>query len=416
MKIFVRAVAATVSVMAFLNIAYAEVRLPVCNQKSIHQVNAPIYAESPSLGTFKYHYQLIKKGEPDSPVVIIIPGGPGGTSIGPIDESLPFDFNQIQWGLPNRYNAIFTDPRTTGCNSLNLPNDSLSTENVASDIVAIIKSLGLKKYILYGHSYGSVVATWVAAEAARQNFPAPIAVVLTGTLGRAMKNGEQEAAIDGAWQKLRARLSPFVASQFPVRFDDFQIEPKPLLGFPPTAWSALILNGLTEGSIYLNGVQSFSVLDQLNSINENVGVPEKLKAQLTDLKGKGESNLKSVPIFLRIMCQELVEPDEGCKEAGIPSKHLYNSNEHQIPSPIYYIHGENDPAVPHDSALFHFDSQTNPLKTFIEISDGGHANVLALNDCKEGFWNAVFKNCESLLSQSFQTCPSGVHILKKGRN
>jgi len=166
----------------------------ICIKSNIYSVSTAISIDQPQPGTFQYYYQYIQKGDPSTPTIVVIPGGPGGKSIDDQPENPYFDWIQMLYGFPQKYNAILTDPRSIGCNQVNknLPIDSFSSQNVANDIVAIILKLNLKNYIIYGHSYGTVVATLLGQLSSAGIIPKPRAIILSGTLGNYFKNHKEE--------------------------------------------------------------------------------------------------------------------------------------------------------------------------------------------------------------------------------
>ena len=88
-------------------------------------------------------------------------------------------------GIPEGAGLVFTEPRTVDCNGGDenqFPDDSLTTENLAHDLVAMVRSLGLKNYVIYGHSYGTVLSTTFAHLAEQDGGPGPMAVILTLSL------------------------------------------------------------------------------------------------------------------------------------------------------------------------------------------------------------------------------------------
>lgn len=95
------------------------------------------------------HYQLIGEGKP----VLIINGGPGFSSEG---------FLSIGQEIASLgYRTILFDQRGTGKSTLkNLDATRISMTLMAEDMELIRKDLGLKDWILLGHSFGGMLANY----------------------------------------------------------------------------------------------------------------------------------------------------------------------------------------------------------------------------------------------------------------
>lgn len=133
-----------------------------CPTWDMHEIQVPVDAHSRDNREFSFKFQWIQKNV-DSPTIIFVPGGPGS---GSISESTVEDRDEViketyeYLGVPDTFNLILTDPRAVGCNGdFRFEEGDLSSELFADDLVAMIKSTGIKDYILYAHSYGTVLAT-----------------------------------------------------------------------------------------------------------------------------------------------------------------------------------------------------------------------------------------------------------------
>jgi proline iminopeptidase len=93
--------------------------------------------------------------ESDKPVVIALPGGPG------------FSHSFLKPGLnpiSEHYPLVYFDPRGTGKSDVS-DKATWSAEQLADDLVALIKRLGIEKPYLYAHSGGALVAATVLQRA-----------------------------------------------------------------------------------------------------------------------------------------------------------------------------------------------------------------------------------------------------------
>src|SRR5688572_3671556 len=79
-----------------------------CASPEVQRIARPLDPRAPKAGSFEYAFRLIPGTDPDAPLVIFLPGGPGQTSI----ES-PRD----AFAIPARYSLVYTDPRGVGCNA-----------------------------------------------------------------------------------------------------------------------------------------------------------------------------------------------------------------------------------------------------------------------------------------------------------
>lgn len=386
-----------------------------CSRSDIYSVNSLIDSKNPQLGTFKYFFQYKKKGDPQTPTVIIIPGGPGGTSISLQPDNPYFDWDQILYGLPKNYNAILTDPRSRGCNTSNigLTRDSFTSRNVANDIVAIIQSLKLDNYIVYGHSYGTVVATLIGRMATENNIPKPRAIILSGTVGRHFKNhrDEVEPYYYLAWGNVRNHLPEQIKLLFPKNNDwsDFSenFNERTILDISIRTWYNFTFSNLTEGGVYSNGKLNHPFLQKLLLLD---GHDEKalseLKAEvLTYVETTSNNQINLKPFHDSIWCQEL-EEHQGpeCTAQNLSFTNPYDSATFQISGiPLIYIQGEYDSSVPINQASYHYLHQTSNNKYFVIAKDGGHSTTATVADCKDSFWNSIFNEAVDF-EKSIKNC------------
>ena len=131
-----------------------------CNHSNVKTLsNLSTYISQPS--TFEYKYQYFPPATANDPVVIFLTGGPGQTAIGNKMSSFPKEFGQI-----------LIDPRGIGCNlpstATAYPGDFYTTDNYVKDLLEVVKDTGVtQNLIVYGISYGTIVATQLASELER---------------------------------------------------------------------------------------------------------------------------------------------------------------------------------------------------------------------------------------------------------
>jgi pimeloyl-ACP methyl ester carboxylesterase len=398
-----------------------------CRKSNISSVASKVDVRQPELGTFKYYYQYIKKADESVPTVIVIPGGPGGKSIDLQPENPYFDWVQILYGFMPSYNAILTDPRSIGCNnsSFKFPRDTFTSENVANDIISIITSLKLENYVIYGHSYGTVVATIIGKTASDGLIPPPKAIIISGTLGHYFKNHREEVlpSYSKAWGNLRSLLPESIQNHFP-RKDDWSDYSKDndstsLLGIPMLSWFRFVFDNLTEGGVYQNGKLIFPILSKLNLLgSQDKDEVSKLKAEVSAysaVKRSEDSDLSVNQFHDSIWCQELEEKQSPeCLAQNYSFRSPFDSKNFQIKNiPIVYIHGEFDLTVPIDKAIYHYSNQLSENKFFLVAKDGGHSTMSVIADCKDLFWKSVFDGAVNLES-AVERC-IGIQIINSKR-
>ena len=399
-----------------------------CDFDGIKTIELPLYPDRPISSKFSYRYQVIGEANPEEPTIIYLPGGPGGSSINNYHLNESKDY-LIKTSLPDNETRIFIDPRTSGCNQgdeKKFPDDSLRSEYLASDVIAVIRELRLKKYILFGHSYGSQWATFIAGQAEKEGIPTPHALVLSGIIGLGKADGTLAISynLSKEWDALREKLSEETLSIL----DTSTNAP---LGFDSSAWALLIVKGLYKGSHYIEGKLRHVLQEQLLLLDSND--PIVLKPLTDMLKQYSPTVVRSIKsfgrgdysdrLFEKIDCHEISpddvnttfsygriirNPDDITCEKEVFDR-PYDSGTLLTTAPIYYIAGENDPATPYTGAFYHFEHQVRSRRNFIKVPGGGH-NKIGLNfpDCLDKIWNSIFQQED--LDKVLKSCKSEVEL------
>lgn len=390
--------------------AFADIVLDNCSRNDIYKISIPIYPDKDNSANFEYRYQFIGT-DPSQPVIVYLPGGPGipsisGTPKGPY-QSLP----------PTLSNVVYTDQRSVGCNSSNFNNgpiDVFRSQYFAEDVVAIIKDLnakGFKKYILYGHSFGTLQATKTTyliqqRKKAGDQIELPSAVVLEGTIGRAYQKGEALAEYEAQWIKIKSLLSSEIQEKLSSSFLPFSASAE--------NWGYFIMQFLYLGRMPKSaGIPD--LIAQLELLSLPAGDPRltSLQAQISkaNFEGFGTS-------FITIACREfaadfLSRPllvnghfsTDGnlCNDFELDAK--FDSANYQLEVPIIYFQGSNDAATSMKQARYHYQFQTHaPKKSFVTVGEAGHNSFqLSLSSCKESLWNAILTNHE-ITSSDLKSC------------
>lgn len=99
---------------------------------------------------------VVSRGEPDNPAVIVLHGGPG------LDHH---EFADYLDPLTESYRLLLVDQRAQGRSDRDVPDETLTLQQMAVDVSQLAAGLGLVSYAVLGHSYGSFVALQHACDA-----------------------------------------------------------------------------------------------------------------------------------------------------------------------------------------------------------------------------------------------------------
>lgn len=393
------------SLLGFL--AHAQ-QNPCSDVKTIRTVKVPWDPNKPKSPTFEYRFKY-EVVNPLAPTVVIIPGGPGQTSI----------ITKDQWPLgavPANFNKIYFDPRSLGCNYA-IESQALvpylKTEYVVNDIFLALKSVNLKTYIIYGASYGTVVATQLAKKIETEKFEAPVALVLEGAVGKKFENFDTYFYFyQYEWEK--------VFNQLPARWKNLFQSGKYDTSFTKSQWGSLVTSDLILGDIPeapVNGSMLFWHL-KLLELYFAKKITQKEQPYLPSLFSKLQDAQFPNLFFRMIGCGELwgdwyygrslentrlVRTGKNVCE-GIEYKNPYDSNKYKLSIPIYYFQGTNDPATPLNSALYHFLAQKTADRQFLVVAGAGHAPLTSsLKTCADEIWTAI--SSQRTLSRELMSCP-----------
>lgn len=384
---------------SLINGGHAHAQL--CNQRDVHSFERKLNAASAQ--TFSYHYKYIASTKKDAPLVIYIPGGPGGTSIGSVDPRVSAE-----------YSLVLTDPRGSGCNdSAEIALADISSEAIADDLIQLIKHLKPTNYIVHGHSYGTVVATILSAKIAQENITQPQSIFLEGVFGRYWDQRKEEFGLTESWNKTFPQFSPQLQNEL------LKTEQNPY-GLKVEQGLKAVYQFLYLGKSYFLNYSPDDLLKYFSLKQQGQSLPSDLK------KLYGSINLGSLPsgekTWAAIACNELFSVDEQaldysygklnsrivklCKETR--ARH-YDSADWQIAHPTVYFLGKNDSATPLWQGEYHYENQKKNLKTVFKVPGAGHRPLqLNLNDCIGEIFKAQFKGLS--LKAAVKRCAAPVEI------
>jgi proline iminopeptidase len=357
--------------------------------EGVTTIERPMLPTTDGSPTFGYSFKLHPGTDPDAPTVIFLPGGPGETSISvERDPTL----------LPANFSLIQTDPRGVGCNAPEsvdqYPSAFYDSSFIAGDVLAITEQIGLSNYVLYGISYGTLVATVAASRAEAEGFTRPRAVVLEGVLGEPFaRDGQVEEVFQAQWRIVRDRLPDDIRAQLVT-------EPLPL-GLSPEQWGGALTTMLSLGTVTPPVTVAESLLYSLSPL---VGEEERASLRDTVL----EVNEDSVDAFgwrmheavacheieetgfrvLALLGGELTVTETYCNAESLDR--AYVARDWPITVPIYYFSGTDDPNTPPWQAISHFAAQNAAPRALVSIIGAGHNPVgFNMTDCQPALWTAM---------------------------
>lgn len=375
--------------------AYA--RLPeACGGPTVRQLQWEVLGRQ-----ITYRYAYREGVSEDAPVVVYLPGGPGQGGIG-----LPLS-------LPYEYGIVRTDPIGAGCNAdANLPVEEITSDLIADGVVRLIRELRPRRYLLYGVSYGTMVATLVAEKLAHSELP-PEAVILEGVIGRAFTAEESLRGFQNEWSRLKTKLP--AESRRALEHDDLPFD------FAPEIWGGWIQNLLLCGASPSGG-EGFAA-ETLSLLAAPAGDRrlEFLRRQLSLFSQP--SDPAHVALYRSIACREIDDHVRGQKTDMVlkggrliplasdfcgPRRlsRPFDAAAHPILAPIFYFSGGADPATPEFQTRYHFESQSGP-RAWVRIPSGGHlslSNNLML--CQDAIWQDIVTNSGRHLEEVVSGCQS----------
>jgi pimeloyl-ACP methyl ester carboxylesterase len=383
---------------------------PDCMAADIVQVSVPLdyaVADSPHFNMrFKYH-----PGDGAKPIVIVLPGGPGGFLIPGADGK------EMLGAVPKSFGYVLTDPRGAGCNDEPSLNEDrfFRSRWLALDVLQIVKKLeetnhGALKYVLYGQSYGTSQATLAAHLAEQEKVTPPKVVVLEGVVGHSFQDfAEYFQAIQEEWHYARSALPAdvrrkFMTGSFPLApskvWAQF-VEGEILRGFHPTRGSTL--------NWHFTGSGGMALMTELGGIaastqNGELVVPNRVGQVIACRELFGDLHM------LRDFSNgELISlGDDVCVGADHGIQEPFDSKQWPLSMPIVYFEGDHDAATPPAQARYHFESQTHTKRYYVSLDLAAHAPLttsLKINDCPDQIWQSLIGDL-SVLPKALDYCDS----------
>lgn len=368
----------------------------ICSDPDVRSVQIPRNLSDPSSSFLNYKFKALGQIDTETPVVIYIPGGPGGTSIG-----------DTRKGIPANATLILTDPRGAGCNDFpDLAVSEITTALIARDVSLLIKALGLKHYILYGVSFGTAVATEIAGTTQEFGIPAPESLVLEGVVGEKFALEKESSFM--------SILLTNITNSLGIHLSNANVD-------------ASVNLALYAGQI---GKPAFLDLSTQDFIQYASDPDPNARNPLTDAIAQawGQSALPfSQKVQDAIWCSELADYTqnfsyslasgsklilnyETCSKSG---PNYFDAANWKISAPIFYFSGTWDTQTPIHQAQYHFQSQAqNKQRHWVVTEEAGHHSLqFNLMDCRESLWNAILAGNVDLFAKNLSGCKAPTRII-----
>ncbi len=354
----------------------------------------PTSGRSDVLQDYPFALAFVRLGDwsrTDLPVIVEVPGGPGGGGIGE-ESALVKALGIADWP------RLVYDPRGANCSPLSFSmlgearsHDALDSALSAGDVVALIRALGLQRYVIYGQSFGTLLATHVVAQLQAARLRLPEAVVLDGTIGRygELPSGANDGDV-AVWNRVRARLPAAVLQRL-----EHEVEP---WGVSRLAWGGDIRKIL---ELDYSGAIALEVLTARYSslVNEN---SKQARQVLASLKAWRPAQSAADFAFggsefyaASVLCRELdshwvLNPILTGLELdyqGAPADALlricdsetltrpFDSASFSLRPPLVYLQGSDDVQTSLQTARYHFENQTHAQRLWVEVAGVGHGVV-----------------------------------------
>jgi pimeloyl-ACP methyl ester carboxylesterase len=293
---------------------------------------------------------------------------------------------------------LLHDPRGVGCSSPRpgFFNDSeLTTDLMTGDLAQLVSAVGIADYVIYGHSYGTVVATHLAERMDAVNRPR--AVVLSGVVGQASVGGQSSIyrLLQIEWERLKRTLPAESVRRLSER------DP---LGIDEATWGEALEAGLTSAAYLDQGRWRHELRETLALLADgSAAADERVRRRMLAWAGSARDPRDSDAdrAYQLIYCAELADSEfESRLVAGtlepIPGTNLcegtalsapYDSARYAFSAPVFYFNGTVDPATSLADAHHHFDTHRGSPRALVELDEAGHHNLgMFFGDCAEPFW------------------------------
>lgn len=390
----------TSSILAFEDaVTYCQ-KNPIDGISTLHKIQD---SDFPNEEIYIHSY-VKNKIDPKKKTVLFFSGGPGASP-----RSSEFKLDSV--------NIIFFEQRGMGCSRPSSPDLFLnpkfySSKKSISDAARILEDYKVNQAIIYGHSYGTILATMFA-----HFYPEKTdKVIIEGVIGNANI---------GIWQSEHRRMK----LQETFEALDQNLKDKVLKYSRhleiPTSWFSVVG---TMMSYLDNGYDTYKTfLANILEMDEESLVPfiKNFYAQKgllnTELLAAHDGDIT----FGMITCQELSgthptssmrlefdsknqlqwdnqnEDDKNyCQPLRIDHSRSLDMADYPVVRPITYLIGEDDGATDLAQAKYHLKHVAKGVKNFLVLKNGGHLpNLASLKDNRPCNDEEDCKNLSALKAQ-----------------
>ncbi|MCK6593771.1 MAG: alpha/beta hydrolase [Bacteriovoracaceae bacterium] len=373
---------------------------PIEGISTLHQVND---SDFPNEKIYIHSY-LKSKFEPNKKTVLFFSGGPGASP-----RSSEFKLDSV--------NVIFFEQRGMGCSRPNSADLFLnpkfySSKKSINDAAKILSDYQINEAIIYGHSYGTILATMFA-----HYYPEKTErVIIEGVIGK---------ADIGIWQSehRREKLQETFES-----LDD-TLKDKILLyshhNDLPSTWFSVVgtmMSYLDNGyETYKGFLANILEMDESSFISFIKNFYTQKGFTATSLLEADDGDMT----FGMITCQELSGTDKTssmkllfdadnklqwdninednrnyCLPLGISQSKALDLSNFPVLRPITYLIGEDDGATDLAQAKYHYQNVAKGISNFLVLKNGGHLpNLASLKDNRPCHDEDDCKNLQPLKAQ-----------------
>ena len=282
----------------------------------------------------------------------------------------------------------------------------MTTRQAMSDVLSVITTEQISKYVIYGHSYGTVSATVLGSMIETTRLVPPRAIVLAGVLNSwrpwsafgeplaAVLNAETPVAVldNLARLSMNDQERKFIGWLYQSEFDDD--EPKRL-----DRLNAKVLRLRTARDLSRVFAKNWRDWIESQRAGEESGPGQYVldTIECAELTPRYEPGRYGLTFGVRQFEVGIV--DDHIKDRCVQGyRQFFASTNYQVRAPIYYFQGSRDVATSVASAKAHFDGQQiSTSKVFTLVEGRGHDPLgIPLRSCLTPILWAIFRQSGDL--------------------
>ncbi len=348
------------------------------------RVTVPFDWNNPEGPTTTLHYALLGGSyRSEVPTVAFVNGGPGGTPDGAFDTLEP---------LTSHFNVVVFHQRGVKCSRPDTAAEIddpryYSSRNTALDLERIRETLGVRRWTVWGHSYGTVPATIYG-----HLFPERVVMlVLEGVVVRGDLDNWQnphrrkllERWLKSAPKKLRddvirwsqhprvaatwfAQMSlPYMYYAAPFQLIERNLEE---LFNNTDEWILRVLEEWSKPFANYSDDPEFGQFAWIHLVCGEFSGSDPKATQLFSINSEGR--------FLPFGGQNELLPECGAR--NVATQRHYDSADHPLQVPVTYFNGILDGATPAPNAVDHYQNTARSRAQLLLVDDAGHVSVADL--------------------------------------